>query len=49
MYSDEILLARDIVETLAIEKGSVFTPTKDSIEDPHPQPLSQGGRGEPDH
>ncbi len=30
MYSDEILLARDIVEMLAIEKGSVFTPTIDS-------------------
>jgi tRNA A37 threonylcarbamoyladenosine dehydratase len=26
MYSDEILLARDIVEMLAIQKGSVFTP-----------------------
>jgi hypothetical protein len=28
MCSDDILLARDIVEMLAIEKGSVFTPTE---------------------
>jgi hypothetical protein len=30
MCSDDILLARDIVEMLAIEKGSVFTPNIDS-------------------